>query len=137
MTYSGDMNERPAVSSWAVGGLAFAATLMILNGAFSTIAGLAALIDGEYFAEVRGYAFDLDITAWAWIHLLLGLGVLAVGFGLFANAAWAGTVTIALAVLTAIDYFLFMPFAPFWSSLVIALNVWIIWAVTRTHATVA
>jgi hypothetical protein len=133
MTYS-DMDERSAVSGWAVGGLGFAATLMILSGAFSTIAGLAALIDDEYFVVVRGYAFDLDVSTWGWIHLLLGLGVLAAGFGLFANASWAGVVAIVLAVLVAIDYFFFIPYAPFWSLLVIALNVWIIWAVTRTRA---
>ncbi|HET6297171.1 MAG TPA: hypothetical protein VFG33_27545 [Kribbella sp.] len=133
MTYS-DMHGRPAVSGWAVGGLAFAATLMILNGAFSTIAGLAALIDDQYFVVVRGYAFDLDVTAWGWIHLILGLAVVVAGFGLFSNATWAGVVAIVLAVLTAIDYFFFIPYAPFWSLLVIALSVWIIWAVTRTRS---
>jgi len=133
MTYS-DMHERQAVSGWAVGGMAFAATLMILEGAFSTIAGLAALIDDEYFVVVRGYAFDLDVTAWGWIHLILGLAVVVAGFGLFSNATWAGVVAIVLAVLTAIDYFFFIPYAPFWSLLVIALSVWVIWAVTRARA---
>jgi len=132
MTYS-DMHERP-VSGWAVGGMAFAATLMILEGAFSTIAGLAALIDDEYFVVVRGYAFDLDVTAWGWIHLILGLAVVVAGFGLFSNATWAGVVAIVLAVLTAVDYFFFIPYAPFWSLLVIALSVWVIWAVTRARA---
>jgi len=61
-----DTDDRQTVSGWAVGGMAFAATVMILNGAFSVIAGLAALIDDEYFVVVRGYAFDLDVTAWGW-----------------------------------------------------------------------
>jgi len=133
MTY-GDIDDRPAVSGWAVGALAFAGSLMIIIGAFSAIAGLAAIIDDDYFVVVRGYAFDLDVTAWGWIHLILGLAVLATGIGLLAGTAWAGIVAIVLAVLVAIDYFFFIPYAPFWSLLVIALCVWVIWAVTRVRA---
>jgi hypothetical protein len=133
MTY-GDIDDRPAVSGWAVGALAFAGSLMIIIGAFSAIAGLAAIIDDDYFVVVRGYAFDLDVTAWGWIHLILGLAVLATGIGLLAGTGWAGIVAIVLAVLVAIDYFFFIPYAPFWSLLVIALCVWVIWAVTRVRA---
>ncbi|HWM02299.1 MAG TPA: hypothetical protein VNP92_08160 [Actinophytocola sp.] len=117
-----------------MGALAFAGSLMIIIGAFSAIAGLAAIIDDDYFVVVRGYAFDLDVTAWGWIHLILGLAVLATGIGLLAGTAWAGIVAIVLAVLVAIDYFFFIPYAPFWSLLVIALCVWVIWAVTRVRA---
>ncbi len=133
MTY-GDIDDRPAVSGWAVGALAFAGSLLIIIGAFSAIAGLAAIIDDDYFVVVRGSAFDLDVTAWGWIHLILGLAVLATGIGLLAGTAWAGIVAIVLAVLVAIDYFFFIPYAPFWSLLVIALCVWVIWAVTRVRA---
>ena len=40
-----------------------------------------------------------------------------------------------MAVLTAIENFFFIPYYPFWSILVIALCVWVIWALTRTGAT--
>lgn len=133
MTYS-DIDQREDVSSWAVGALAFAGSLMLIVGTFSTIAGLAALIDDDYFVVVRGYAFDLDVTAWGWIHLVLGVAVAATGVGLFMGSTWAGIVAMVLAVLVAIDYFFFIPYAPFWSLLVIALSVWVIWAVTRVRA---
>jgi hypothetical protein len=40
-----------------------------------------------------------------------------------------------LAILTAIENFFFIPYYPFWSILVIALCVWVIWALTRPGAT--
>ena len=40
-----------------------------------------------------------------------------------------------MAVLTAVENFFFIPYYPFWSILVIALCVWVIWALTRPGAT--
>ena len=99
-------------------------------GSFSVVDGLAAIFDDGYIVVSRRYAFDLDVTAWGWIHLVLGVAVVAVGIGLFMSKTWAGRVAIVLAVLTAIDFFFSFPTHPFWSVLVIALSVWLIWAVT-------
>ena len=43
-------------------------------------------------------------------------------------------VAIFLAMLSAIENFFFIPYYPFWSILVIALDVWVIWALTRPGA---
>jgi hypothetical protein len=133
MTHNRAM-ESQADSGWAMSGVAFAATVMLMIGVFHAIAGLAAIIDDQVLVVVRGYAFDLDATAWGWIHLILGLGVAAAGIGLFARAAWAGVVALVLVVLSAIDNFFFIPYAPFWALLLIALDVWVIWALTRPRA---
>jgi hypothetical protein len=53
------------------------------------------------------------------------------GHFLYARAAWAGLVALVLAVLSAVANFFFIPYYPFWSILVIALDVWVIWALTR------
>jgi hypothetical protein len=71
------------------------------------------------------------VSAWGWIHLLVGIGVLATGFGLFARKTWAGVATIVLCMLSALVNFFFIPFYPIWSLLEIGLAVWVIWAVTR------
>ena len=39
---------------------------------------------------------------------------------------------VTLAVLSAIANFFFIPYYPFWSILIIALDVWVIWALTRS-----
>ncbi|WP_199240041.1 MULTISPECIES: hypothetical protein [Kribbella] len=126
--------EPQAESGWAMTGVAFAAAMMLMIGLFQVIAGLAAILNDEFFVAVRGYAFDLDITAWGWLHLILGLGMIVVGIGLFSRAVWAGVIAVFLVVLSAIDNFFFIPYAPFWSLLLIALDVWVIWALTRPRA---
>ncbi|MER7251281.1 hypothetical protein [Kribbella sp. NPDC000426] len=126
--------ESQADSGWAMSGVAFAATMLLMIGGFQVVSGLAAIINDEYFVQVRGYAFHLDITAWGWIHLVLGLALIAAGIGLFSRAVWAGVVALFLAVLSAVDNFFFIPYQPFWSLLLIALDVWIIWALTRPRA---
>jgi hypothetical protein len=124
-----------SLSGWAVGGITFAATMMFMIGAFQVIAGLVAIFDDGFYVVTQNYTFDLDTTAWGWIHLLLGILLLLAGYGLVTGATWAAALAIVLAVLTAIENFFFIPYYPFWSLLVIALCVWVIWALTRAGAT--
>lgn len=133
MTYD-DYRPPEDVSSGAVGGVAFAALLTSMVGSFSIVAGLAAILDDDYMVPNRRYAFDLSTTGWGWIHLFLGIALVAVGIGLFANKGWAGIVAIIGSVLTAIDYFFFIPYQPIWSIVVIGLCAWVIWAVTQARA---
>lgn len=120
------------VSGWAIGGALAAATVMILVGLFQFFQGLAAIINDEFYVVVANYAFALDTTAWGWIHLIVGVLVVISGFYLFAGSRVAGTVAIFLAGLTAVANFFFIPFYPFWSLLIIAVAIYVIWAVTKT-----
>jgi hypothetical protein len=128
-----DTESRP-LSGWAVGGMTFAAMMMLMIGSFQAIAGLAAIFNDEFFVIGRNYTFDLDVTAWGWIHLLLGILLLITGWALFARKLWAAMAAIVLALLSAIENFFFIPYYPWWSLLVIALDIWVIWAVTRPDA---
>ena len=121
----------PRVSGWAVGGLTFAASIMLLVGTFQVLAGLAAIINDDFFVVARHYTFDLDVTAWGWIHLILGILLVIAGFALFAGRTWAIVAGVFLAILTAVDNFFFIPYYPWWSIVTIALSVWVIWALTR------
>jgi len=129
-------HQTPAepVSGWAIGGMAFAATMLMIIGAFQVIAGLTAIFDDEFFVVARNYTFEVDTTVWGWIHLILGLMLLATGLGLFGRQAWAGITAIMLVSLSAIANFFFIPYYPFWAILVIALDVWVIWSLTRPSA---
>ena len=119
------------VSGWAVGGVTFAAVVLMLIGFFQVIAGLTAIIDDDFFVVTRNYTFDLDTSAWGWLHLLLGVLLLFTGWGLFSGAGWAVVTGIFLAGLSALANFFFIPYYPFWAILVIALDVWVIWSLTR------
>jgi hypothetical protein len=128
-----DAETRP-VSGWAIGGISFAAIMMLMIGSFQAIAGLAAIFNDEFFVIGRNYTFDLDVTAWGWIHLILGILLFIAGWGLFARKLWAGMVAIVLALLAAIENFFFIPYYPWWSLLIIAVCIWVMWALTRPDA---
>jgi hypothetical protein len=113
-----------------VGFTFFAAFMMMMIGAFQSIEGLAAIFKNEFFVVSERYAFKVDATTWGWIHLLMGLIILAAGFGLFSGAVWARAIGVSMAVISAIANFLFLPYYPVWSILIIILNVTVIWALT-------
>jgi uncharacterized membrane protein len=126
--------SRPQPSGWAVSGIVFAASILTLIGCFQAITGLVAIIDDEFFVVTRNYTFDLDTTVWGWLHLLLGIALVITGWGLFSGRTWAGVTAIVLAMLSALGNFFFIPYYPFWAIVVIALDIWVIWALTRPGA---
>lgn len=116
----------------AVGFTAFAGVMMVIVGFFQGIAGLGALLDDKVYVLGQDYVFTLDVTAWGWIHLLLGAVLIAAGAGVFYGSVLARTVGVLVAGLSAIANFAFL-FGwnqPFWSLLIIVLDVAIIWALT-------
>jgi hypothetical protein len=116
-------------SGWAVGFIMFAAIMMIMVGLFQALQGLVAIFQNEFYVTTRNYIFQFDATTWGWIHLVIGLIVAFAGFGLLSGRTWARAAAIALAVLSATANFLFIPYYPFWSLLIITLNIFVIWAV--------
>jgi len=122
MRYGGD------VSPWVRGLAAFAAIMMMTIGVLQVLAVLAAIIRNQFFVVTPNYAFQLDVTAWGWIHLLLGVLIAISGFFVTRGAWWARSVGVALAALSLVDNFLFMPYYPLWAMLIIALDVAVIWA---------
>jgi hypothetical protein len=132
--YESRLDER-SVSGWAVGGMIFAATILIMVGIFEMIAGLAAIFEDEFFVATPNYLFDLDVTAWGWIHLILGVLLACTGWALLQRKAWAAMTAVFLAVLAAVNNFFFIPYYPWWSLLLIALCCWLIWALTRPGMT--
>jgi hypothetical protein len=124
--YGSRVREEPP--GWAMGFIVFAAVMMMMTGAFQALAGLVAIFENEFYVATRNYLFQFDATSWGWIHLIVGVIVALAGFALLSGATWARVVGITLAVLSAIANFLFIPYYPFWSLLIIALDVFVIWA---------
>jgi hypothetical protein len=120
--------EEP--SGAAVGFILFAAIMMIMAGVFQAISGLVGIFENEFYVATRNYLFQFDATTWGWIHLLVGLLVAFAGWGLLSGRTWARVVGITLAVLSAITNFLFVPYYPFWSLLLVTLDIFVIWAIT-------
>lgn len=120
-----DQGYRPGV-----GWIGFAAVVMGFAGATNIISGLSAIIEDEVFIAggERG-ALVLDLTGWGWVHLLLGALLVAVAVALFMGATWASYTAIVILIINMVTQVMFMPFYPFWSLLVIGLDLMVLWAI--------
>jgi hypothetical protein len=117
-------------SGW-VGWVMFAGAMMVLIGSVHIIQGLVAVFDDEYYLVTdSALVVELDYTAWGWTHLLAGVIVVLAGLGVFTGQTWARVVGVALAVVSAILNFAFLAAYPFWSAIAIALDVFVILALT-------
>jgi hypothetical protein len=105
-----------------------AAILMIMVGLLQSIVGLVGISTDEFYLATRNYLFQFDTTTWGWIHLVVGVVVGLAGLALLTGRTWARVVGIILAVPSAIANFLFIPYYPVWSLVIIALDVFVIWA---------
>jgi hypothetical protein len=112
----------------AMGFTIAAAVLMMMSGVWNFLEGLAAIIRGSYFIVLPNYAYNISVTGWGWFHLILGAVVAFAGAALLTDQFWARIVGVALAAVSAIVNFLYIPYLPVWSIALIALDVIIIWA---------
>lgn len=117
--------ERTGLGS---GWLVFAGVLMIFGGLMMLFAGISAIANDDVFVTTRNYVFEFDLTGWGWVHLILGVVIVLAGAALFQGSTWARVVGVGLAGLSMIANFLWIPYAPFWAMVLIALNGFVIWA---------
>jgi hypothetical protein len=117
-----------APSGLALGFTIVAAAFMMVSGLLAFFEGLAAIIRGSFFVVLPNYAFNLSATGWGIIHLILGVLVFAAGAALFADKLWARAVGVVLAAFSALANFVFLPYYPVWAIVLIAIDMFIIWA---------
>ena len=123
-----DATGRAAISPWATGLALFAGTLMIIGGIFQALSGVAALFRNGIYVVGLNYLFAFNFTAWGWIHLVIGVLVALAGAAVLSGQLWGRVIGIGIVTLSMIANFLFIPYYPFWSLLIIALDVFVIWA---------
>jgi hypothetical protein len=112
----------------AFGITSFAGFLLITVSIFQILEGIAAIADDKVYVRGLSYTYEFDVTTWGWIHLVLGLVALGTGIGILMGQTWGRIMGIVIAGLSTVSNFMFMPYYPFWSIAVIALNVFVIWA---------
>jgi hypothetical protein len=124
-----DASEEAGWTGWT-GWLAFAGMMMVMLGSFHAFQGFVALLDDDYYLVPKsGLTIHVDYTAWGWIHLVLGSIIALAGFGLLAGQMWARIVAVLTALVSAVVNVAFLAAFPVWSSIMIVLDIVIIWAV--------
>jgi hypothetical protein len=124
---------EPAGGAWANWGV-FAGVVLLIAGFGHVLIGIVALFDASYFDPAESDpALRIGYTAWGWIQVALGAVLLAAGGGMLKGKAWARIVAIVFAVINAVGALAFLPAAPAWGLMLIAMDVVIIYALT-VHA---
>jgi hypothetical protein len=119
------------VKQGLAGGTTFAVAILLFTGSLLAILqGISAIANDDIFVVAPNYTYDLDITAWGWVHLVAGIIGMAIAVGLITGALWARAGAVAIAAVSIVINFLWLPYYPLWSILVIALDLIVIWAVT-------
>ena len=119
--------------AWARGGLVMAASLLILIGIYQFFMGLAAVVRDNFFVVGANYYYEVDTTAWGWIHMGIGVVALLAGFYLFTGATLARWIGIAIVVVSAVANFFWLPYYPLWALLIIAVDIFAIWAIATAR----
>ncbi|HEY5833169.1 DUF7144 family membrane protein [Streptomyces sp.] len=119
---------------WAAGGTVFAGLLLTIAGTMAILEGIVGISSDVVYVATRGdYTYKFNVTAWGWLHFWLGVIAVLVGFGLLGGAEWARYGGMLIAGLSMIANFIFLPYQPVWSVIMIAIDVFIIWALATYH----
>jgi hypothetical protein len=120
----------PEPTGW-VGWIVFAATMMVLVGTLHIFEGIVALVNDKYYLVAKsGLTIHLSYTGWGWTHIIVGAIVAASGLGLYSGRMVARVVAVAVALFSLLVSFAFIAAYPFWATIMIAVNVLVIFALT-------
>lgn len=112
-----------------VGWVAFAAIMLLMVGAFNVIDGFAALLKDDAFVNTGKGLLVFNLTAWGWILLLFGVVQILTGLALLQGATWARVIAVLVALVNAVGQLAFLSAYPIWSTVIIAVDIIVIWAV--------
>lgn len=114
------------VSERGTGGAFVAALYMIIAGSFCFLQGIALIAKGTFYVQPANYWVNTSASTWGWWLLIVGLIVIAAGFGVLSGAAWARWLGIIFVSIQALTNFVFIPVQPVWAVTLIALDIWVI-----------
>jgi hypothetical protein len=111
----------PVGATFAVGAL-FATSAIL-----TFFVGVFALIADEVVASGPGYQYTFQISGWGWANILTGLMLAVVALAVLINPVRARGAAIVAACLAVVVSFLWMPYYPPGSIVLIAIDVVAIW----------
>jgi hypothetical protein len=122
------MSTVKATTGWT-GWVVFAGVILLISGIFSIVQGLVAIIGpNSYYVVADGSLWLLDVAGWGWWNLIIGVLLALTAFALFGGRTWARVLAVILVILSAVGQLLLIPAQPWWSLIVIAIDILIIYA---------
>ncbi|MFF4101847.1 hypothetical protein [Streptomyces sp. NPDC001903] len=129
-TRAADANPSPWHGPTS-GTTVLAAALMIFGGAMALFEGIAAVAKDDLFVTTRHYVFEFSLGGWGWVHLIMGIIIILAGCAVLTGALWARFFGVFVAGLGALANFLWIPYYPVWATVLVAVNLFIVWALCR------
>jgi hypothetical protein len=124
-TTSNVRTEQSGMTGWVI----FAGVLMVIGGALWAIQGFIAIFQNDVVIFGEEGALFLNVTGWGWVHLILGLLLLLSGILVMRGNLFGRTMAVILASVSIIVNFIWLPVYPVWAIVVIAIDVFILYAV--------
>jgi hypothetical protein len=113
------------------GMIAFATFVLLLLGVFHVIGGFVSLFEDEvYSVPSDGLVVTVDYTLWGLAHMALGVGMVFAAYALFWGRTWGRVVAVVMAMVGAVTNLAFLEAAPVWYTVMIVLDILVIYAVT-------
>src|SRR3954454_23040181 len=125
--------EDDELFTMADGMVLFAGITLSLIGVLQVIEGISELAKDDVVVRAGDYIFGFNLTALGCVHLIFGAVAVAVGVGLLTGAGWALIAGIVIASVSAIVHFTTLALYPWWSLIVIGLDVAIIWGLMQVR----
>ncbi|WP_433561243.1 DUF7144 family membrane protein [Nocardia sp. CA-151230] len=114
----------------AAGTTIAAGILLLVVGVLSILQGISAVASDNLLVVGYDYVYKMNTTGWGWIHIVLGIIEIVVAIGLLRGTTWGRVAALIMAALSIVENFLWIPYYPAWSLLIIALDVVVIWAIS-------
>ena len=124
------MAARNNTTSGWVGWAYFASFMMMLLGALPGIAGLTGIFKDNYYVVTEKALLAFNFKTWGWINLVLGIVIFMAGLELLRGAAWARIIAVLLAIMSFVANMTFFNAYPWWSLVVMIVDVMVIYSLT-------
>jgi hypothetical protein len=111
------------------GWVIFAGVILLISGIFSIVQGIVAVVGpNSYYVITEGSLFLFDVAGWGWWNIIIGVLLSLTAVALMAGQTWARVVAVILVIISAIGQLLLIPAQPWWSIIVIAIEILVIYA---------
>lgn len=110
--------------------MTFAGIMLMLSGLFDLITGFVALLDHGYYATTANHGNRLlifNFAFWGWVWIIVGIAQVLASLGVFLGVRAARITGIVLASLCLVGQLMFLSAFPFWSIIVMAMSLLVIY----------